>query len=448
MIPRILLFFVALLGVHQAMRGFQINQTFPDEPAEITVNQFQMLGDNAPAFIHIADVPPQYWVCLTETRKKGGEDFQTKRLYVSLVTAAQRSKINRGVATTIPTFVEYDSCDDEQKRAGRTSVRGVVKPMGSSGLGQEVTQAFRKYGVVVGDRPTVLHEQYAPTSEAGNSLILLVSILGFAASILPFFKREKWPDEDGLAHKDNAEVLSALYPALSVHDRADNESLNELARMVKDNTEERVILRINCEDSSKKPTLAVLTNRRFLLYRTKRQWFLSILKLVDALLDKVPFGGIAGMMLEPFGESYEVLVTPKHAVFRETMGYHDREIIAGTVPWHKVCDMSLGDIVAASRSIGIKKAFWPNRLKVEFTPRKLTAIFRIPPDFEIRPVAVRVAAVRLLELFKAEFPHLEYAVDSKSGNIEIELEHVRPEAISGHGAPTGGNPSKLVSTQV
>src|SRR5580698_4906060 len=101
MIPRILLLLAALAGLHEASKGFQINQAFPGEPAEITVNQLQTLGHTAPVFVHVTDLASQFWVCLTETRTKGGEEFHTKTLYVALVTASQGSRITRGLTTTV-----------------------------------------------------------------------------------------------------------------------------------------------------------------------------------------------------------------------------------------------------------------------------------------------------------------------------------------------------------
>ena len=106
------------------------------------------------------------------------------------------------------------------------------------------------------------------------------------------------------------------------------------------------------------------------------------------------------------------------------MGYQDRELISGNVPWLKKCDMSIADVVARCKSIGIKKAFWSKKLEVEFTSRKLSGAFSTPPDFEIGPLAARVAAARLIELFAADYSQLRYVVDKKTGNIEINLEQI------------------------
>lgn len=415
MIPRILLLILAWFTLNGAVRGFKVNAAYPREPAKVTVDQLQAAGQNPPLFVLVNEVTPADGVCLTTTYEKDEQKLPIDHLYVPLVTKAQAESIEAGTPTNVPTFVEYDDCVSQRTE---TSVQGVIEAVGTD-LDQTVKEEFKKSGVVVTDHPVILHEQYAPTSVGGNVLALIIGLGATVAGLVPFFKRNKWPKEATLADKNTAEVLAALYPVLKVHGDVTNENLHDLIRAAKDTSREFVLLRINAIDSSGHPAHAVLTNRRYLLFRTKRQWFLSVLKVFDRMLDKVPFGGLLGLMLEPFGETYEVLISPRHQVNREAMGYKDDELIGGTLPWKKICDLSLAEVVNRSKSIGIKKGMWSETLKVEFAPRKLLKFLSTPSDFEIEPSSARVAIGRLVSIFSKEFAWLKQSVEENASNLEI-----------------------------
>jgi hypothetical protein len=52
---------------------------------------------------------------------------------------------------------------------------------------------------------------------------------------------------------------------------------------------------------------------------------------------------------EPFAETNEVLITPEHKVYHETMGYSDDELLTGRVPWKKRYDRPSKDVAQSGK---------------------------------------------------------------------------------------------------
>jgi hypothetical protein len=244
------------------------------------------------------------------------------------------------------------------------------------------------------------------------ALALVFGLIGVLGVLIPFFVHESWPKEADLASRETAEVLSALYPAIKAHGEPANSDPRDIVQAARDTTEEHVLLRINAKDYTGRPAVAVLTNRRYLLYRTKRQLFREALKSVNKLLEeKSPLLGVVTQMLESFAETYEVLVTPQRKEYRKTMECRDEQLIAGTTPWKKLYDMSLAEVVNQSRAITVRRAYALSKsLVIEFTPRNFSKILQTPPKLEIEPRSVAVAISRIVDLFRAELQWPEQAV--------------------------------------
>lgn len=256
------------------------------------------------------------------------------------------------------------------------------------------------------------------------SVVYLVA-LGFGLvlaliALLPTLLEERWPKEKDLEQRETGDALSKLYPAIKAHGDPSSNDLGDLVRAARDETAERVLLRVNAKDGEV-PVLAVLTNRRLLLFRTKRRSLHIVAKIFDELLEKIPGGKILGEMFEAFGEAYEVLFKPKRKEFLETMEQRDEELLEGKTPprWKKTHDMTHVEIVRLCQQLTIRRAFGlAKTLVVEFTPRNFSKILQTPPQLEIEPRSTAVVANRLVDLFRSEFKWPDSSV-VKAGSMLV-----------------------------
>jgi len=279
---------------------------------------------------------------------------------------------------------------------------------------------LKESGFIVGSNPVVLESEKTPTSELLNVLFLVLSVIMALAAIIPFFKRNKWPKEKELEEMEHPEMLAAMHPGL--HVPAD--LLPSLAAGLPNATDpsqpEVVLLKINCWNNAKHPSFAVVTNKRYLLYRTNLQLGLSILKGIAKLIDKIPvFGSFVSMLVEPFIESYEIVLSPELPRFHKNMDHDHHEILSGNVHWHKHCDVALADIPKMAKALSIKRSGWSGLARVVFLPHSLKGIFATPKDFIIPEYCEFVVLHKLLELFGPTFALHGCTVTKEKHKIEI-----------------------------
>lgn len=417
MIARLLLLAFAWVLGSDAVRGLGINYSYPSEPVELTVSQLQAAGANAPLFIRIDEVIPQDAVCLTS---KAEEDstIELNSLYLPLVDARQAQLLESGAGASVPTFVHYDDCDLDTPKPW---VQGVIES-GAASFSDEMKAEFKKVGITVPDNAFVVHDQVMPDSSGGNMLQLAFALLAGLVGLTPFFNRNRFPKAAKLAGADTSEVFRAMYPALKAHGSTDERLLEELEQAALAPDTETVLLKINCEDSNQRPALAVLTNKRYILYRTKRHIPLIILSKLGQLIEKLPFGGFFSLILNPFGETYKVLVTPEKRVFREAMGYRDSELLTGQVPWKTHCSLTFAELTQHASGVLIVRQYWTNALEVSFAPRKLLRMWKKPPSFTIRQEGARIAIARLVDHFEEHLRARDVLVIRRKEDIVINWE--------------------------
>jgi hypothetical protein len=252
-------------------------------------------------------------------------------------------------------------------------------------------------------------------------LITLFSLLAIAAALIPFFGGKNWPAEKDVEGKTPSEIFRALYPILSAHLRGRKTAADALIQASRA-PEEIILLRLNCEDSFKRPALAVLTNRRYILYRMQSQWVLRALKQIEWSIAKVPvFGDLLSMLVAPFAESYELITCPRDKLYEETMGFADEAVLAGRVRWTKRVDLHWEEVALEFGSVSGKKSVWSGKFEVDLFPRKLRRFFRAPPGFAVEHLAVRVAATHFLAIFEKRLTDLGCQVKRKETSFEIEL---------------------------
>lgn len=413
MIARILLLIVAWVGITYAVDGLKINARYSGEPDSLSMSQLESPALTVPAFVHITDASPSDGVCLTETMSKDDKSTSSNYLYVPLMDSTQRDLYSQGKPVTIKAFSKSDGCAQAP-----TLIQGILSS--DTSIDDVVRNKFKESNILVDNNPLILKPQYAPNSSASNILVLLLSLLAAVAAIVPFFKRDKWPKEKQLKELPLPDVLAALYPALKVENNLAQTLEKDRQTAVDPNEPEVVLLKLNCVNTAKRPSFAIFTNKRYLLYRTKIQFGLVLLKATESALDKIPVvGGLASMMVKPFEESYEVILAPEDPRFHETMGYEDSALLAGKVPWHKTCEVALADLPRTVRSVEIKKSVWSRGLKVVFMPHSLKGLFKTPSGFTVLQDGQFVAVVKLVEALGPTLTNQRLMVKQDEGKVEI-----------------------------
>jgi hypothetical protein len=433
MIARIILLLFAIFSAQSAWRGIGRNLAFPEAPSELSVSELQRLGRTAPLWVRITGAVPFDGTCLTTTWGDGDEHISGDQLYVPLVTEEQAQALREGLTTTVPTFVEYDSCGGQQDKR---SVQGVIEETGPSDLsGAEAQKQLTLLHIKVAPDPIIIHSQGVPESLTGNVFLLLLSFLAGICALVPFIKRYNWPKERDLEGKNIEEMARLLYPLIRLYDEPSKPLEEDMRLATAPGREELVIARVNGSDNRKRPILAVFTNKRYVLYRTHAQWGLRVLGLIGRLLDKIPVvGGILSMLIEPVAETYELMFIPRDRLCREAMGYDDAELLEGRVPWKTVCNLGWGEVVERSKSVSVRKAFWSDKLVVEFLPRRISGLLRVPTDFGVEQVSVRLALERLVEILEPRLIELGCAVQGGK-KIEVDLEFAGAFKRTPDGAP-------------
>lgn len=166
----------------------------------------------------------------------------------------------------------------------------------------------------------------------------------------------------------------------------------------------------------------MLTNRRYILYRTRAQWVLRALEVIERSIAKVPvLGDLLSFLVAPFAESYELVTCSRDRLYDETMGFADEAVLAGQVPWTKRVDLRWEEVAREFGSVSGKKSFWSGKFEVDLFPRKLRRFFRAPPGFAVEHLAVRAAATHLLAIFEKRLADLGCQVERKETSFEIEL---------------------------
>jgi hypothetical protein len=409
MIARAILLLVAWLGITTAIDGLKINSRYSGEPDAVSMSQIQTPGQITPSFVRVIDASVGGGVCLTETWSKDDEKTSSTSLYVPLMDAAQADLLSQGKPVIVNVFTKYANCE---KAPLGSQVQGILS---SDSVDTEVRDKFKEGNIIVGEHTLLIDPQYSPRSSGINILILSLSVFAGIAGVVPFFKREKWPKEKDLAGLPLPEMLAALHPALKVPVDTGSQLEGSLQSV-----EEVVLLKVNCVNTSKRPSFAILTNRRYLLYRTNIQLGLILLKILGSLLDKIPvFGGLVGMLVEPFQESYEILLSPEERRFHETMGYEDRDLLSGKVPWHKSCEIAVTEIPKRASAITIKKNFWSRGFKVAFMPLTTKGLFKTPPDFIVLQETELLLIRELIGIWEPTLAAHGCAVKLEEGMINI-----------------------------
>ena len=415
MIARILLLIVAWFGFTYAVDGLKINARYSGAPDSFSLSQLESPVLTMPAFVHITDANLSLGVCQTETMSKDDKTTSSRFLYVPLMDPMQLELYSQGKPVKIKVLSRSDDCDKAP-----TLMQGILSSEES--IDDEIRDKFNKSNIFIDNNPLILTPQYAPASSGSNILILLLSLLAAIAAIVPFFKRDKWPKEKQLKGMPLPEVLAALYPALKVEDNLARALEKGRPSFVDPEEPEVVLLKLNCVNAAKRPSFAIFINKRYLLYRTKIQFGLILLKATGSALDKIPVvGGLVSMMVEPFEESYEVILAPEDPRFHETMGYENSALLAGKVPWHKTCDIALADLPKTVKSVVIKKRTWSGGLGVLFMPHSLKGIFIAPSNFNILQDGQFVAVLKLIECLGSTIANQGLMVKQDEGKVEISL---------------------------
>ena len=412
MIARLFLLLVAWIGISTAIDGLKINSRYSGEPDSVSMSEAEALGQATPRFVHITDATVGDGISLTETWSKGEEKTSSTYLYLPLMDATQSDSLAQGKPVIVNIFTKYA---DGTPTPSVSPVQGILS---SDSIDSQVRDKFKESNIIVADHPLLIDPKYAPPSLGSNILILILSLVAGLAGVVPFFKRERWPKEKELEKIPLAEMLAAMHPALKV-------PLDTGLKLEEglQSQEEVVLLKVNCINTSQRPSFAILTNRRYLLYRTNIQVGLILLKALGSALDKIPvFGGLVSMLVEPFQESYEMLLSPEERRFHETMGYEDRALLTGKVPWHKSCEVKLADIPATAKSITIEKRFWSRGFKVVFMPLALKGLFKTPSDFIVLQQCELVPIVKLVSALEPTLAAHGCIVKQEEGKISISWE--------------------------
>lgn len=222
---------------------------------------------------------------------------------------------------------------------------------------------------------------------ASSTKVSIWSVLAFGAiglaGLIPFFGRKpKKPEIKSAA--DGRHSLHSLFPATQVYDnRASQDFESTFIQAANQGETEIVLVKVNCLDHMKCPALAILTNRRYIVYRTRTIWLLTARRLMEKPFEEVPGGKMFLLLLEPFGETYEILLRRREKFFSWVMAHDDDDLIAGKTRWHKVADVSLAKIWSETESIEVAKKIWSEGLRVTFYWAKASAIFKTNCDISI-----------------------------------------------------------------
>ncbi len=431
MIARLLLIAVAIALISGVIVHHFRNSRYTGEPVVTTVEQLERRGAAGPEFVRLRDIRRalymDYVICFYERNR---EDEESKGptvalgLYVPILDAAQIRDLNRGKQASVSFFFKSGECDPKKSSYDAEPILADAQgPLYRAGeLDRDVWQKFAESKILTPVARTVVYEKYTPQTAGNAAIILGFSALFIIVAILPFLKRDRWPTESELEKKDMDGQVSAVYPLLSIYDSRAAALIDAIQNGSNPVAPEMVLLRINCEERSGRPALAVVTNKRYLLYRTDRQWLIRTMKLLkrllDAALDKVPFGGLLGVLLDPFGDAYEVLTRTKHSRYYETMGYEDAALIGGTVLWHKCCDLPWRELRKQTKGITVKRHSWSEGVSLDFVAMKLFA--KRPPGFIVTQKIAYPVVTHLLEASAAWLAARGWTT-KKDGTKKVEL---------------------------
>lgn len=252
------------------------------------------------------------------------------------------------------------------------------------------------------------------------SLLLLATalFLGFVG-MAPFFRRRTRPSPAELRDAPIQEMLDSLFPLVAIGERVGGRS--PLLPPARKAGPEVVLLKVNGEDTSRRAVLAVLTNRRYLIYRTRRQWPQILLSATKNLIGKAPFGDVMLILLRPFGETWEMLFAPGDRRLRKVMARPDSELLSGAVPWRKASDLTIAEVVERAESVSLKPTFWSRGYKIEFMPRTLRGLLKTPPDLVVREEDIEPVLSRLVDFFEPDLIEAGCAIERGEGRVMIDL---------------------------
>lgn len=252
------------------------------------------------------------------------------------------------------------------------------------------------------------------------SLLLLATalFLGFVG-IAPFFRRPTHPSPAELRDAPIEEMLQSLFPLLAIGERIGGRS--PLLPPAGKAGPEVVLLKMNGEDTSRRAVLAVLTNRRYLLYRTRRQWLQILLSATKNLIGKAPFGDMMLILLKPFGETREMLFAPEDRRLRKVMARSDSELLSGAVPWRKASDLTIAQVVERTESVSLKPTFWSRGYKIEFMPRTFRDLLKMPPDLVVREECIELVLSRLVGFFEPDLIEAGCPIKRDEDRIMIDF---------------------------
>ena len=276
--------------------------------------------------------------------------------------------------------------------------------------------AIHELGVTAG----ILARAEEDPLPAVASLLLLTTalFLGFVA-VAPFFRRRTGPSPEELRDAPLRQALQSLFPLLAVGERV--EARSPPLATPHGAGPEIVLLKVNGEDSARRAVLAVLTSRRYIIYRTRRQWPRIILTATKNLIGKAPFGDLMLILFEPFGETWEMLFAPEERRLHKVMAYPDSELISGAVPWRKASDLTIAEVVERAESVSVKRTLWSGVPQIEFMPRTLRGLLKTPPDLVVREKGIEPILVRLVDLFEPDLMRAGCTIERGNGRVAIDL---------------------------
>lgn len=305
MIARILLIVVSGLGIWNAIDEIKVSEG-PKEPAVLPIQSLAgRNSDEIPRFVRITEGVTGPAVCSKFVKKSEGKSADEESrdwtsVYVALLTPAQMQKVDAGHDVTASVVFEGDKdfvrdcCNgDTCSEAGQRPVQGVTELGWLGNIESGITAKFKEQHVQLGEKTILLTQEPAPTSTGSSIGLLAFFIFLGIVGVVPFFEKKHEElafNSDGSVRRES---LHSRYPSLSVYDdRASSDFETAITRAASQHDEEVVLLKTNCVDWIKRPALAVLTNRRYLIYRTRSQLFGVIGRLIEKAFDAAPGGGI------------------------------------------------------------------------------------------------------------------------------------------------------------
>lgn len=247
------------------------------------------------------------------------------------------------------------------------------------------------------------------------AMALFLAFVGAA----PFFRRRTRPSPAELRDAPMQHMLQSLFPLLAIGELSGGRS--PLLAAARKAGPEVVLLKVNGEDPARRAVLAVLTNRRYLIYRTRRQWPQTILAATKSLVGKAPLGDLMLILFEPFGETYEMLFAPEERRLRKVMARPDSELLSGAVPWRKASDLTIAEVVERAESVSLKPTFWSGGHKIEFMPRTLRRLLKTPPDLVVREEDIEPILSRLVDFFEPDLVKAGCTIKRGKGRVMIDL---------------------------